>query len=143
MPADKYQISTQPELTAEIEMRNAGENRSGTISKMLSRYLYVLADARRRLRDQFSEGEISLILDALNGTGFFDEHAPIFIDAEIADAISLDRLDAKWGVDGAALVKKLAALSYADKLALVDASERWWNRVGADEQRGSAMESLR
>jgi hypothetical protein len=143
MPADKFPISLQPELTAEIELRNAGENRSGTISKMLSRYLYVLAVARRRLREQFSEGEISLILDALNGTGFFDEHALIFIDAEISDAISLNHLDQKWKVDGPALVRKLAALSYTDKLTLVDAAERWWNRVGKGEQNLAPMEALR
>lgn len=143
MPVDKFPISINPELSLEIERRNAGENRSGAISKMLSRYLYVLADARRRLRDEFSEGEISLILDALNGIGHFDVHAPSFVNAEIADAISLDQLDAKWKVDGPALVAKLNALSYADKLAIVDASERWWNRVGAGEQNLSPVEALR
>ena len=40
-------------------------------------------------------------------------------------------------------MKKLAALSYADKLAIVDASERWWNRVGAGEQNINTMEALR
>lgn len=143
MPVDKFMISMLPEIAEEIDRRNAGENRSGTISRMLSRYLYVMADARRRLREQFSEGEISLILDALNGTGFHDEHAPIFIDAEISDAISLDKLDTKWSVDGPTLVKKLSALSYADKLAIVDASERWWTRVAKGEQELSPMEALR
>ncbi len=143
MPVEKFNISLQPETVAEIDARNSGENRSGTISKMLSRYLYTLADSRRRLREMLSDAEMSLILDTLNGTGFFDEHAPIFIDAEISDAISLDHLDEKWSVDGPALIAKLRTLSYADKLAIVDASERWWIRVAAGDQNVEPREALR
>lgn len=54
--------------------------------------------------------------------------------AEIADAVSLDGLDRKWQVDGAALVNKLQAGGMIGQAALVDASERWWNRVAAGEQ---------
>ena len=37
-------------------------------------------------------------------------------------------------MDGPALVEKFTALSYCEKLAIVDAAERWWNRVVRGEQ---------
>ena len=108
-------------------------DRSATIAKSLDRYFYALAAARRGLRSRFSSGEQGLILDVANGCLFGSPCAINFIEHEVAGGID-DGLAEKWNVDGPALLKKLAALTYAEKLALVDAAERWWNRTARGEQ---------
>ncbi len=130
-PKIKTSIAIHPDLQSQLDMRD--DNLSGSIAKCLSRYFGLLARSRRELAAQLSEAELSLILDALNGTGFMDEHSAGFIPHEIADSIRLNETDEKWGVDGDALLKKLGALDHTDLTALADAAERWWRRVGNGE----------
>ncbi len=104
-------------------------DRTGTISeglvarRDLERY-YALLD-HELARVELSEAEASLICDALNGT-LMDPHSYRLLWAEVADAVRLDGLDAKWGVDGDALVERLRALSPGAMMAVVDAVERFW-----------------
>lgn len=99
----------------------------------LDRYYAVLADELARLR--LTRDEAMLILDSLNGTvEIVPESAYINLWAGIADGIRLDRLHEKWGVEGSALVARLQGLSLAGALAVVDASERYWQAVGRGEQ---------
>lgn len=65
---------------------------------------------------------------------FADTFSLSHLWAEIADAVSLDRLDEKWEIDGAALVEKIRASGILGQTALIDASERWWRRVANSEQ---------
>ena len=131
MPVQKLSISLPPALVAELDAR--GDERSGTLARHMERYLAILDASHRRLADLLSDAEIGLVLDTLNGTRFADTISIQLVHAEVAYAISMDRLDRKWKVDGPALVKKRRALSYADSAALVDAVERWWNRSAAGE----------
>jgi hypothetical protein len=108
-------------------------DRSATIAKSLDRYFYALAAARRGLRERFSAGEQGLLLDVANGCLFSSPSAIGFIEHEVAAGIA-DGLAEKWNVDGPALMKKLKALSYVEKLALIDAAERWLHRAGRGEQ---------
>ncbi|MCB0132562.1 MAG: hypothetical protein KDD78_16990, partial [Caldilineaceae bacterium] len=89
--------------------------------------LYSLFEARREMRPHFSDQECGLILDATNGTMFSEPFSISLIHAGIEDAIRYEKLGDKWGVDGPALVEKLAGLTYIQKLALVDAINVWWN----------------
>lgn len=64
-------------------------------------------------------------MDALNGT-FLDEHTYRFLLSEVADGIRLSALDRKWHVDGETLVARIAHLSPGQRLAIIDAAERFW-----------------
>jgi len=108
-------------------------DRSATIAKALDRYFYALDAARRDLRERFNSAEQGLLLDVANGALFASPCAINFIEHEVAAALA-DGGAEKWQVDGPALHKKLAALTYCEKLAIVDAAERWWNRAARGEQ---------
>lgn len=98
-------------------------NRSALIAKIVARYDEVV----RRSIPILLEKEWMLCADALNGVWLSDEPRHVlWIDVEIADAIKLNRYDTKWKVDGAALMKKISALDYAARLAVVDVVERLW-----------------
>lgn len=100
-----------------------GRNRSHRINQIADRYLEIL---RRTSLPEFSEAEWNLLRDALNGV----LHEPAAnvrgVWMGVQDAIELDGLDAKWDVDGAALIKKLRDLSYTHEVALAEAIEEWW-----------------
>jgi len=129
MTTKKLSISLIPELISEIELRNL--ERSAAIANCLERYFSLIDKTRRGLRDRFSSNELGLIVDARNGT-LWDSRSAQMLHVEIDDALA-DGLGEKWQVDGRALVEKLEALDLVQKLALVDAIERWWMRVSRDE----------
>lgn len=98
-------------------------SRSALIAKLVARY----DEAARRSVPKLLEKEWMLCADALNGVGLSNEPRHVlWIDIEIADAIKVNRYDTKWKVNGAALMKKISALDYAARLALVDVIERLW-----------------
>lgn len=137
MPIQKTSVTLDPRILAEIDRRAEydGEgSRSAVISRHLDRYFNLLARARRELRELLSDGEAMLIVDVLNGVGFWDTFGIYMIGHEVADGIRLDRLDQKWKVDRDTLLTKLANLTDAQHLTLVDSATMWWNRVSKGEQ---------
>ena len=148
MKTQRLSITMPSHTLAQVTARQArpGEeqstDRSSVIARSLDRYFYALAAARRGLRSRFSEEEQGLLLDVASGHAkhalpdgclFSSPCAVGFIEHEVAAGIA-DGLAEKWHVDGPALLKKLAALTYAEKLALIDAAERWWHRAARGEQ---------
>ncbi len=127
MPVSKQSVSLPAPILGALKLRDEG-NTSGAIARSLTRYFVLLAYERRELREQYSDKECGLILDACNGTAFFDAFSVRMLPAGVEDAIQFDRLDAKWGVDGPALVAKLKATTFSQRIALVDAVQRWWAR---------------
>ncbi len=93
------------------------------------RYIALLAEARRDLRPQLSAQECGLILDACNGVAFLDAFSVRLLPEGVRDAVEMDGLDRKWQVDGPALLAKLQATTFTQRMALVDAIGRWWNRT--------------
>jgi hypothetical protein len=63
------------------------------------------------MKGVFSEGELSLMIDVMNGTMLTPQLAGQQIGANVSDGIALDHLDKKWEIDGKALNEKLAGLS--------------------------------
>jgi len=53
----------------------------------------------------------------------------MFLPAEIADAIRLNKLDEKWGVDSEALQAKIRALTPTGLAALTVATARFWRET--------------
>lgn len=114
-------------------MGNRDEFLSTAVTRSLSRYLYALNQARRKLADLFSDDECALILDALNGSAFYDSFSINLVPHSVADSIELDGLDRKWNVAGGAVMEKLTNLSHFERMALVDAVQVWWNRTGSGQ----------
>jgi hypothetical protein len=139
MQVQRLSITMPSHTLEQVKARQArpGEeqstDRSSVIAKSLDRYFYAIAAARRGLRSRFSKRELGLILDVANWALFASPCAIGFLEHEVAAALA-DGGAEKWQVDGPALVEKLKALSYAEKLALIDAAERWLNRAGRGEQ---------
>lgn len=78
---------------------------------------------RRTLQTvDLTASEASAICDANNGT-FWDRFSYKMIWANVADSAGLGE---KWGVDQAALVKKMMAWDHSQCLAVIDAVERFW-----------------
>lgn len=139
MPSKKFSISLYPRAEAFARARGdvvAGDNISGAVNKSLERYEAILERGRSHLLEILSADEMALILDVLNGVIFSDTISIHMVYAEVEDGIGMDQLDQKWSVDGKALSEKIKNLEYAEKVALVDAAERWWNFVAAETQPG-------
>ena len=112
-------------ITANIEKQimQRGDNRSGIINRDLERYYTVLDRALRTV--SLTENEALLIVDVLNGS-ILDTLSVRMLWAGVEDAINLDKVDEKWGINGAALVEKLRSLGEIQCLAVVAAAERFW-----------------
>lgn len=134
----KLSITLSPDAITGIDARldREGGNRSGVISRDLNRYYETLRRARAVLRGTFPQPEINLIADSLNGTMNAEASLLYMTWAGVQDSIEMDGLDKKWEVNGAALINRLKNLTFAENAALVDAVERWWNRVGRGENPG-------
>lgn len=130
-PTRSYRIP-QIMLNALDARGTPGDSLNTNLVKFLGRNLYALYEARRRLAYVFTEQECGLLVDAMNGTLFADPMTIRLLPATIADTIEYDRLDAKWDVDGDALMAKLGKLSYYDLLCIVDTVEHWWNATGSE-----------
>lgn len=126
MPVTKLNVSLPGPVVDALKLRNDG-NLSGALSRTVMRYMAVLAYERRELRGQFSKQECALILDACNGVAFMDALSVRLLPNGVQDAIEMDSLDAKWAVDGPALVAKLKETTFSQRMTLVDAVQRWWN----------------
>ena len=89
----------------------------------LQRYYHCIAETLKTIA--LTEAEASLVVDACNGI-LFEPWSVSLLWATVDDAIRLEGLADKWGVDGPALVERLRGLSYCQTLAVVDAVERYW-----------------
>lgn len=129
----RVSILIYPRTETELNLRAGTDgNRTATINRHMERYFAMLRESRKRLVAQFTDEEIGLLVDLFNGTLFADAFSLAYLAAEVEDAE--DEWFPKWGVERAAIVDKLRGLSYADSAALIDAVERWWDRIAQDEQ---------
>lgn len=123
------------------DMQNAIEARKDTafisstnrvVERDLARYYHLLDEARKEACRQLSDDEQALIIDSLNGV-MMDARTMRILPHQISDAISIDRLDGKWGVDGQALTEKLEAMTPFELAAIVDGVEVFWAAVSRGE----------
>lgn len=110
-----------------------GDKLASTLREIIDRYLELLARGRAIAARELSVDQVALVADALNGT-WMQADTIHLLYAEVEDAIKLDGLDTKWGVDGRWLIARLRSLPDHVTAALVDAIERFRTRVGRGEQ---------
>ncbi len=119
---------------AYLEARNPG-NLSAGFRLTVDRLDALQADGRKRAARILDGSDIGLICDALNGILTTD--TTLWLTSPLL-AMTLEdsapALAAKWQVDPAALVGKVRSLDPAALAGLLDAVERFWNRVEAGEQ---------
>jgi hypothetical protein len=80
------------------------------------------------LKGKFTRGELLLMVDVMNGTiltpGISGQHLAI----NVADGISLDKLNEKWEINGPELNAKIAGLSAFETACLELWIQAFWNR---------------
>lgn len=89
-----------------------------------------VSDALKRHRQSttFTDAELCLIVDALNGTRHTDGIPIQFhLISNVVDAISIDQLDKKWDVNTETLSAKLNALTEAEAKALNGRVIAFWD----------------
>jgi hypothetical protein len=101
-----------------LDMRG-DENLTRTLETAVQRYLSVIEHSL----PGFTDAEWCCVFDGLLGVWISDDSSVFAIGEEVAEAIDMDRLDSKWGVDGKEMKSRLAELSYAEKQALVEMTE--------------------
>lgn len=101
-----------------------GDISSGRVNQVLDRYAEILR--RERIEKLFTDAQWNALRDMLNGT--LSEPAEL-IRGSLAmsweDSIE-DGIAEKWDVDPQSMQQKLAALTYVQEVAIVEAVERWW-----------------
>ena len=119
---ESFQMRPGP-LAPALAARLAGDSPAAVVRRDLGRYYDALALGLASVA--LSPGEAGLIVDALNGTRIELVTAQM-LGEEIEDALNLDGLAAKWDVDGPKLVATILGWSLVQRLAVVDAVERFW-----------------
>lgn len=128
---NKRSVYVGPELRDALGVVKAGAL-SARLNRIGDRYAEILR--RQRIQQRFSDAELNLLKDSLNGT--ISEPAGMIrgVAIGVQDSIELDGLAEKWGVDGPALIAKLQALDYVAEVALVEYVEAYWARVSQDQE---------
>lgn len=124
--AEKTSLYLGEELKQALEeRRGAASSTSALLNTMGDRYRQICQHCAPRL----SPEAWGLLFDVLNGIWLAPaELAVLGIPHEVSDAIELNELDRKWGVDGARLLERLRQADYAELVAIADAAERFWAR---------------
>lgn len=132
----KTSINMPDHLIAAMDGRKSfgGDDRSTVIWRSLARYLALINRSKADMHKRFDRQECGLILDACNDVAFIDTVSIQLLPESVEDAIEMDQLDQKWGVSGAGIMGKLKALTYTERMAMVDSIQLWWDRVGSGEQ---------
>lgn len=124
--AKKAGIHIGPQLDAIIGVTgdDAGITTSKRVNVIGDRYAEIIR--RERVESLFSEGEWNALRDMLNGT--LSEPAAMIrgsLQMGWEDSVQ-DGLAVKWEVEPAAMHAKLAALTFVQEVAVIEAVECWW-----------------
>lgn len=129
-------FSLDPDLVERIEARAdqaLGLNKSSRLQADLETYYSLLEYGLKQAQRVLTKAEAQAILDIQNSVGVESGRVAIYsanggLEHRIQDAISMDGLAEKWGIDPAAIQAKLEGLRGAPTLALLDWAARMWTR---------------
>ena len=88
---------------------------------------HIFSQEMVRIREQFGPNELKLIIDVFNGLIPTPKMAGHHLLASVEDGISLDQLDAKWGVNGQEMLAKIKALTPAQRAMLEIWAIGYWH----------------
>lgn len=134
---DKLEL---PEALHQVIALGIRARREGWEASALS--LAIWSDLRERSLAELrlTEGEASLVCDVLNGRGNLlkfgmgegESSSPGVLYAELADGVSLSRLDEKWGVDAKPFLRRARDWTPAQVAAINEAAARFWEHTERD-----------
>jgi hypothetical protein len=78
------------------------------------------------LQGRFTEAELSLILDVVNGLLLTPQFAGQHLPAEVSDGVALEFLDRKWEIDGPNLIGKIQDLTIGQTAVLEIWAKAFW-----------------
>jgi len=115
-------LSNEIEMAIEAMYKDKPKT-SEAIRVFAERYLAMVANHTPELATR----EWCLIFDAYNGcmTSGDPNALAAMLPISIQDSLP-DGLSEKWDADGQALVAKLAALNFAERIAVIDMADRFW-----------------
>jgi hypothetical protein len=123
MPAKKTSVYL---IQRTLDVAGEGESLSGRLNQIVARY----DDLIRLAMPEFSEKQWCAIFDANNGTILSIDNDPHWpgnyfagVWANVADSRGFDE---KWGVDVQKLSARLRDLEPAQKIAVVEAIQTFW-----------------
>lgn len=136
MSPQRYSIYSNQALETALDARidyaspegDGFRSRSSLIAAMVERY----HETCRRHIPNLTLNEWLLVFDALHGVWTVNSPAitTIALAQKVEDAIILNDAHTTWGIsatDAGALVHRLGTFSFAGKIAVIDAAERFWS----------------
>lgn len=130
---ERTSINIEGAIADTIDSRRRGkESRVARLEADLSAYHALLEAGLRRARRTLSPAEAALILDVFNGTPPGQAWPADRLADRIEDAITLDGMADKWGVNGGDLVFRLRDIGDIAAVALADWAEGVWGKGDFD-----------
>jgi len=137
MPAPSPIISFRAtgRLADDLAARAGAGALGGIVQRDLGRYYHAIDEALAGIRARLglTRPEAMLIVAACNGVLWTETTAGL-VWSRVADAIALQPLDHAPAARGEQLVARLRALAPFERLALVDAIERFWRRADPERE---------
>lgn len=122
--AEKFTIYAGEPLAGVLQGHE--HQRSARVNQVCADYLALVAD----LCPALTQGQWLAVADALNSTMVDDDRTLRLAWASVADT---EGLGEKWGIDAAALVERLRALTHPELIALREVLGRWWDLLGGHD----------
>ena len=120
MADNKFSIYAGPPIQAALAHLQDGASRSGRLNTIAERYLEIV----KRSTPALALGEWYALVDNLNGTLLAEVLTVRGIALNVADE---PELADKWGIDHAALVRRLSGMAFPELVAIAEVVERFWN----------------
>lgn len=92
----------------------------------MAAFLPLYQRSLHEIRGLFSAGELSLMIDCHNGTILTSSLAGQQLPITVRDSIELDRMDDKWEVDKADLLRKIDELPIFSRACLEVWASAFW-----------------
>ena len=126
-------IDIGAEIATALDARlREGETRAARLEIDLNTYHALLDEGMRRAVHSLSPADASLLLDVFNNTPLGQTWTAERMVMRVSDAIALDGLAEKRGIDGLALISTLHTLGDLPVLALADWADKIWDKADFD-----------
>ncbi|KAB0670098.1 hypothetical protein F6V30_08005 [Oryzomonas sagensis] len=119
-------VSLDDALVASLTRRGAPPQ-GYTVEEALRDNNKLVDLALNEIRGFFTKGEICLIADVCNGYWYTVDNPKVQLCLEVSDAIELEALDEKWGVEKETFLGKLTSLCHFHAHVVITMVRRCWD----------------